>query len=1231
MSSSRLPLMETSDNNASTSPAPRRSGRARAAPRKFSPQPFGPQSDHPPSKRKRGQDADGDDDDDGVENEEPDALDEDMASDAEQEQEDEEDATDDEPTPRPKQSRPSQKSLSKKPAAKRARVNGNGDAPAAVSASPPLLGAAVKLPNRPKKTTKIVAPNFAKSDGNDLYTEIFASGHGSDEVATHWYEQCQRDKAKALTELINCVLLAAGCDHQITEDDIRDPENSANRLTELEEAYEQTSISDYPLISRVKSSKNFRDLLVGFFASLVSVLHESDLIYKDEEVWDTIQRWVGIMSSSALRPFRHTATTLGLSMLTALIEAMARLEKRITKSNQALQTESRRRDKNAGLVVNIQKNLDGAKENREFLDEKARDLYNIIFVHRYRDIDPKIRTECIEALGTWVCTLPTVYMAPEYLRYLGWLLSDVNVAPRLEVLKQLAKVLKRDAEKLAHFIDRFRPRLVEMATRDIEVSVRVAAIAVVDILRGSGMLEPEEVDSISKLIFDSEIRVRRAVVGFFSELVREFIENKIDDIGGNDVLEETLGDEEEEEYETVRKDWFNIKALAENLAVYDAQLDAAEDEIRHGLDVAADILNAHVPESRIALAAQALYEKVPEITNWQVIAGYLLFDHTTSAKSGSSKSNSTEVAIRRAVAPADREESILLEVLATAVKESLHPSHEHDKSRRRPQRLDHDAQEEAVLQLAGYIPRLLNKFGSDPGMAATVLRLEHFLDLDAFQQLRQNSATYDQLLKETTSQFNRHVDQVLLNEAVATFLHARQCYELEDLVESQMTLLWEDSINALRSLDKICELSARNNLDRPTLNNLSQVLMKISKLVTVSDCVDVLETPGTSIDSDRPAIKILVGIVARGRLVEPNDELDDPEDESVAFAIKSCLFYMMWKVSKLRKAVQENEDIPDEGLDRFVLLRKELINNLIQTFSSRGFNDDLRLYAVGIACDITQLFVFFREHLDNPKYRKLSPLLEEMPHALVTQEMIPIFDAAERAYAKRAKKTLNEPEPDDEPIADDDDLPPEDDDEEEEQMTERERFAAELKAEKILCELTAKLVMGILAKTIDANGPHAGKLRKRLLRNRNKLGSSFKDVVAYLDEGYLREMQGGGGKKKSTTAASTSKAKGKETSAAGGNRKQPLSAELVIDDDDSEEEEGGVRRREEDDIFAEEEDEEEEEGTLEDLRRMELVDDDPIEDDEDDEDDEGTELADRRGQERGDKDADDDDDEVIGD
>lgn len=47
-----------------------------------------------------------------------------------------------------------------------------------------------------------------------------------------------------------------------------------------------------------------------------------------------------------------------------------------------------------------------------------------VFVHRYRDRDPHIRVDCLDALGQWIKALPDVYLDSQYLRYLGWMLSD---------------------------------------------------------------------------------------------------------------------------------------------------------------------------------------------------------------------------------------------------------------------------------------------------------------------------------------------------------------------------------------------------------------------------------------------------------------------------------------------------------------------------------------------------------------------------------------------------------------------------------------------------------------------------------------------------------------------------------------------------------------------------------------------------------------------------------------
>lgn len=58
-------------------------------------------------------------------------------------------------------------------------------------------------------------------------------------MASRWYQKYQAADENAVTDLVNCVLLAAGCDQHVTEDDIRDPDNIQGRLSELQDVYQE--------------------------------------------------------------------------------------------------------------------------------------------------------------------------------------------------------------------------------------------------------------------------------------------------------------------------------------------------------------------------------------------------------------------------------------------------------------------------------------------------------------------------------------------------------------------------------------------------------------------------------------------------------------------------------------------------------------------------------------------------------------------------------------------------------------------------------------------------------------------------------------------------------------------------------------------------------------------------------------------------------------------------------
>ncbi|GAO15782.1 hypothetical protein UVI_02021520 [Ustilaginoidea virens] len=934
-------------------------------------------------------------------------------------------------------------------------------------------------------------------------------------------------------------------------------------------------------------------------------------MYKDTDLMDNLHAWLASMSSSSLRPFRHTATTIALAVETGLVGVASILDRRIANIEQQLQ--AAKRGKNKAKSAELQRTLNDANGYRKICSEGIQSFFDTVFVHRYRDVDPKIRTECVDALGTWILGLPTVFMEPGCLRYLGWMLSDTNASTRQEVLKQLLKVFRRDAQQLGHFIDRFRPRLIEMATLDSEISVRVTAISVIDTLRSAAMLEPNEIDAIGKLIFDTELRIRKAVVGFFVACVNDVLEGKKEEIGGSEVLEE-LDDVEDDDFETPRREWINIKCLAETLAIYDAQIEEGhhhqqqQQQQQHhdgiaGFDATVELLTGAKTDTRISLAAQALYEKVPEVNTWEMIAGYLLYDHTTSAKSNSTskaKETSPEAAFKKAVVPTAEEESILLDILSSAVKSSLTLTADHDKGKRRLGRSEAaEAQEEVALELTTTIPRLLSKFGAEPKTAAIVLRLERFLNLDTFQQLRQDTSKLERLLDEITTQFNRHDDKRVLSEATAALLHARQHEELEELTDGKISLLWENALNSLRNFERSCELAVRGNLPQAPLRELSTVLMKISKLASISDCVDVLETQSQPSDAGSSAIQLLSNIVHRGKFEPQEDEIDDLEDEVVTFAIKACQFYFMWKTRALAKLLSAGTGLSDQHLDELSVLRQSYRRHLIETFSSRAAIDQLRLFSTGSLCDLHLTLATLRPCIKDfrpaseaaaDRGDKLRVLLQDIEPGLVP-ELIAIFDGAEKQYAKKAKrdKTLNEPAEDEDPVSDDEDLAADDDDDDDDDdagLSQEECYATELQAERAFCELAAKYVLAIAAKLID-RGPMASKLRRRILRNETKLGNNFKEVVAYLDEEKMARRH----KKPAPSSKPPQPAKDR-----------PAPETNAGDENDG----GGVF-----------DDAEPEEGSREDLRRRELLEDEAV--------DEGDDAAVELNNE------DDDDDDGLGD
>ena len=760
--------------------------------------------------------------------------------------------------------------------------------------------------------------------------------------------------------------------------------------------------------------------------------------------------------------------------------------------------EKKKKASNKNRLAEFQKKIDDIESRRELVDSQISDFYTTVYTNRYRDIDARIRLECTEALGNWISCYPSYFFKGDYLRYMGWNLSDVHPPMRQEVVKQIIKIMKVEDNhaNMRHFIERFRPRMIEIAVQDSEPSVRAAAVQLADSIRKAGFLEPDDIDSIGKLIFDTEPRVRKALVNFFAANVQDLYEVKVDELGGEEGLEDFLEIEDEEDLDSLRAGWIRYKCLAEILSSYDGE---QQEDVPNPLQ-GAKYLNITSTESRFTLAAQALHEKVEGLDDWESLAGYLLFDHTAQAAD-----NEAEQALRAAVVPSDREEYILLDVLSSVIKTTMKQLEDASRDRglkKSDKAVASEELEVAARHLAALIPRLLKKYGPDPRTAAIVLRLEHVLDLGLYQELRQDSTEFSKHLDDITAQFNAHADNGVLKEAGAVFLRAREFEELEEVTESKLQSLWDETMIALRKINAAGEISVRGGLGNKALTELVHILARLAELSSISNSVEYLE--GEGVNDDALPIAIILDVIARGVYEESNDEIRDMlEDEAVVSAIRSGAFYFMWKVRSLLNSINDGDEIADLDVDHLKEWSETFSTNVVAAFSSRSTLDPVRVLG---ACSFLENHTIFYSLRPSQKGKGKQPASGDDAYAYlqtlikdiipeVQVEITSIFDGLEKQFAKKSKKQLAQPGEDEEPEDLEDDSDDEDGD-----ANESDRLIGTLQAEQQLCELTGKIVLAIIAGAIDGSGSLKGKLRKRIERNRQKLGSNFKEVLAFLDE-----------------------------------------------------------------------------------------------------------------------------------
>lgn len=264
------------------------------------------------------------------------------------------------------------------------------------------------------------------------------------------------------------------------------------------------------------------------------------------------------------------------------------------------------------------------------------------------------------------------------------MLSDKATVVRHEAVKSIHGLYsKKDYIVSLHpFTERFKPRLIEMATKDIDLPTRLAVIHLLRTIDDQGLLEDEQREQLCLLVFGTEVRIRRAVGVFVNSVWTEAVEGKL--MGRRDL-----------EKETPRA---QAKALAELLVKWSKMVDEESEQIteetqtqpqtqddpakEHTKLVLDDPTLAIARRDRISLAVESLWDDIDIIRDWQSLLQLLLLDHSTEREAAVthpkkrrvSKAKATDGTTGDAWRLEEHEEAVLLQVLLGALRRAFEDS-----------------------------------------------------------------------------------------------------------------------------------------------------------------------------------------------------------------------------------------------------------------------------------------------------------------------------------------------------------------------------------------------------------------------------------------------------------------------------------------------------------------------------------------------------------------------------
>lgn len=366
------------------------------------------------------------------------------------------------------------------------------------------------------KTTKRRKPLTNKAldtleeqlDENYLYQLLSQPNLDVLDLALEWIDSYTDDQASgindSMTVLINLILRCCGSVFLFQPHDLLNLESCAETVAELCIAFGGQKAHKYPF----RALPVFRKNVVAFFDEIINVAHENGLLYKYEKSTEDslasplmlhILTWISSLSSCTIRPLRFVSTVVLLSIQNQLCKIITSVITNLDKSQQQLKKFAKSKAKKDA----VERTVKSYQAQQKTITEYFGEISNVTLAHRYRDIDPLIRQECLSYLSQAMLLYKDYFFQATFLRYFGWLLLDPLDTVRSEVSKILVKLYKQKNLTLGfrQFTERYKDLIVKMCKLDSNVHVRLNSISVCcELLRVGFLSDTESVKIVSVLL-----------------------------------------------------------------------------------------------------------------------------------------------------------------------------------------------------------------------------------------------------------------------------------------------------------------------------------------------------------------------------------------------------------------------------------------------------------------------------------------------------------------------------------------------------------------------------------------------------------------------------------------------------------------------------------------------------------------------------------------------------------